>query len=721
MVALAAVAGSAQAAGITASTITSPSNDSYFYYDSGAASTTLFTVTGTIAGTGNIDINCYDGSGVYYTLAGDVPVTGDTFSVAITTAEVASTVENDTCVLRAVDTGDTGSYPPGTSSIFGGPTVAISEKTAIAPTAGTTTNYLYGFNGFDGFELFEAPGNCGLQGYLYAPGALTPSATSFDCLGSLLDPEPTQSGPAPNGEITVDGVEALDSTAAYNEFGTLPGYQGITLTDSFDATTGVLIVQDDEPILDCVPSYASCTSFSSSGVELDRTWEAEADGRVALQTDVFRSVDGAQHTLAVLEDDAFGSTYPPGGAFMFPGSTSFQDYAENATVALPSGPGTIYYESDSAAPSAGDGTHPQVAVTYSSAPSAPVDFTSSDEAASGQSPEFVLPYNRTIPAGGSVALRFGYVQAYAFSDVQTLAQQTLASFAPTVLIASPANGATVSAAPVTVSGTASDPSGIKSVTVDGHTATVGAGGAFSASVALTPGANTITAVATDEDGVTGQEQISVTYKLGPVAVTGVATRITATRAEVTGALDPEGQATAYLFQYGATTALASYSTPALAGPGTTPLLITATLSALKPGTIYFYRVIAINAGGPSVGATLSFRTAKPAPRGLGAKATPTTATTFPYHYTVKGKLSPPAGVTAKQGCSGRITLAVKRGRKTIYTTHATIGKKCTWKASVTLKDRGKVPGHGKLAITPSFGGNQALATLTAKPLSVRYG
>lgn len=71
---------------------------------------------------------------------------------------------------------------------------------------------------------------------------------------------------------------------------------------------------------------------------------------------------------------------------------------------------------------------------------------------------------------------------------------------PVISITSPANGVTVSASPVSVTGTVSDAlSGVASVTCNGATATVQSG-SFSCAVTLTSGANTITVRATDVAG-----------------------------------------------------------------------------------------------------------------------------------------------------------------------------------------------------------------------------
>jgi alkylated DNA nucleotide flippase Atl1 len=527
----------------------------------------------------------------------------------------------------------------------------------------------------------------------------------------------TSEAGAPVGpEITVDGTEALDAADAYYDGGgtELPGYQGISLSDSF--SNGALTIHEDDPLLFCTPNCSSPTSYTSAGVELERTWQTADDGTLAFQTDVFQSTNGAQHTLAVEEDDEIAAD-GPGPAEDFPGTAGFQSYTDTSTVTLPAGPGAIYYKVDSATPAAGDGTNPQGAIVYATAPNSPVAFT--EAAASGRDyDEWVMPYTRTIPAGGTVALRFAYDQAFSLTTAQSLAASALATFPPAVTITSPANGSTVTTPAVAVSGTVSDAAGISSLKVNGVTATIASGGTFTAAVPLAAGANTITATAVDNDGITGTAAVSVTYHNPPVVTTGKASKVSSSSAKISGTVNPEGQATTYAVQYGKTTAYGSTSTAASAGTGSAALTVTATISALKANTTYHYRVIATNAGGTTYGTDATFKTAKPSPKGLGTKVSPSTADSFPYHYTVKGKLSRPSGITTKQGCSGKITIKIKHGSKTVSTGHAKIGKKCTWSTTLTVS---KVNGTGKLKITPSFGGNSTLAALTGKSTTVHYG
>jgi hypothetical protein len=82
---------------------------------------------------------------------------------------------------------------------------------------------------------------------------------------------------------------------------------------------------------------------------------------------------------------------------------------------------------------------------------------------------------------------------------------------PSLTISSPPEGATVSEAQLTVSGTASDAAGIASLTVNGAPASVSPGGSWTKQLTLVPGTNTIAAVATNAYGNSSQAFRVVTY------------------------------------------------------------------------------------------------------------------------------------------------------------------------------------------------------------------
>jgi len=83
---------------------------------------------------------------------------------------------------------------------------------------------------------------------------------------------------------------------------------------------------------------------------------------------------------------------------------------------------------------------------------------------------------------------------------------------PLLTITSPADGATVLTPIITVTGTASDPSGIASVTANGALADGAADwSTWSKDVTLTEGDNTIMVIATDNTGLTTTKTLTITY------------------------------------------------------------------------------------------------------------------------------------------------------------------------------------------------------------------
>lgn len=80
---------------------------------------------------------------------------------------------------------------------------------------------------------------------------------------------------------------------------------------------------------------------------------------------------------------------------------------------------------------------------------------------------------------------------------------------PTVTVTSPADGSSQRDAQAAVAGTATDPSGVATATVNGNPVALGANGAFSATALLQTGPNAITVVATDGAGNTTTRTITV--------------------------------------------------------------------------------------------------------------------------------------------------------------------------------------------------------------------
>ena len=98
---------------------------------------------------------------------------------------------------------------------------------------------------------------------------------------------------------------------------------------------------------------------------------------------------------------------------------------------------------------------------------------------------------------------------------------------------------------------------------------------------------------------------------GPSATTGPATVVGSTSATVTGSVNPGGQATTWIVEYGTSTSYGSKTTAKSAGSGSSAVSISADLSGLHVGTTYHYRVVATSSAGTSQGSDGVFTTTVP--------------------------------------------------------------------------------------------------------------
>ncbi len=96
----------------------------------------------------------------------------------------------------------------------------------------------------------------------------------------------------------------------------------------------------------------------------------------------------------------------------------------------------------------------------------------------------------------------------------------------------------------------------------------------------------------------------------PGVSTGGASSITYSSAILAGSVNPNGQITNYVFQYGTTTGYGGQTPLAPAGNGTISIRLTQSVAGLQPGTTYHYRIVAASlAGGTSNGKDRTFKTA----------------------------------------------------------------------------------------------------------------
>ncbi|MDD5711935.1 MAG: hypothetical protein PHY31_04155 [Smithellaceae bacterium] len=112
--------------------------------------------------------------------------------------------------------------------------------------------------------------------------------------------------------------------------------------------------------------------------------------------------------------------------------------------------------------------------------------------------------------------------------------------------------------------------------------------------------------------VQGEDKTFKTAEItqAPVAITSPSRHVTASSATIGGTVNPNGLNTTYYFQYGFTPAYGSTAPamPQSAGSGTIPVPVSTSLSGLKANTTYYYRLVAVNGGGTSNGANMTFQT-----------------------------------------------------------------------------------------------------------------
>jgi hypothetical protein len=124
----------------------------------------------------------------------------------------------------------------------------------------------------------------------------------------------------------------------------------------------------------------------------------------------------------------------------------------------------------------------------------------------------------------------------------------------------------------------------------------------------------------------------------PGATTGGAANITFSSVRFNGSVDANREATTYYFQYGPTIAFGAQSTPTPVGGGANPVRVSVDIGGLAPQTRYFYRIVANNNSGTTLGKRRSFTT-KRQPLGVTLTASPNPVKASSSATTLSGTLT----------------------------------------------------------------------------------
>jgi hypothetical protein len=179
------------------------------------------------------------------------------------------------------------------------------------------------------------------------------------------------------------------------------------------------------------------------------------------------------------------------------------------------------------------------------------------------------------------------------------------------------------------------------------------------------------------------------------AVTGHASAVTSTSAQLNGTIDPGGLATAWAFQYGPSTSYGQNTTPVGPLTGTTKSSVSTLVRGLQPGTTYHFRLIAVQGAAETSGDSTGY---------TGDDVTFTTSSSGSITTT-----STNGSTHAKASLRSR-TLHVRGGATLIpWGCSGTQGAKC--KVKMSLSARGK---NGNVSC-----GSGTFSATTGKHRSVR--
>jgi Ca2+-binding RTX toxin-like protein len=105
---------------------------------------------------------------------------------------------------------------------------------------------------------------------------------------------------------------------------------------------------------------------------------------------------------------------------------------------------------------------------------------------------------------------------------------------------------------------------------------------------------------------------------------------------------------------------------------------------------------------------------------LTSKVSPKKDTSLPHKFKVSGKATLPAGVSADDGCSGKVQIRYKVGKKTISTRSTKLKSDCTYAKSNKFGESYRLTAN-KLRVFVTFQGNAVLKSKKAKTKSVKIG
>jgi hypothetical protein len=209
-----------------------------------------------------------------------------------------------------------------------------------------------------------------------------------------------------------------------------------------------------------------------------------------------------------------------------------------------------------------------------------------------------------------------------------------------------------------------------------------------------------------------------------VVVTGAPFEVGHAFAIVTGTINPEREATQWVFQYGTSSSYDRQTYPPGALPASSATQgVHTTINGLSDGTMFHYRLVAIHGttivsyGGDQVFITQPFPRPLPA---LHINASPRRARAKPYLYTITGSVVPPAKFPPAWSCNGTVAVRFILRQHTRALALATVQPNCTF--STQFQFHRLIGNHStRLRLGIRFRGNAYIDSKSAPVQYVRLG
>jgi hypothetical protein len=184
----------------------------------------------------------------------------------------------------------------------------------------------------------------------------------------------------------------------------------------------------------------------------------------------------------------------------------------------------------------------------------------------------------------------------------------------------------------------------------------------------------------------------------PTPTTGATASVSKNSATVTGLVDAHNQAsTDWYLQYGTTTAYGVQSATQHVQPGTGPVPVSFTIQGLESGTIFHYRIVALNRGISEFGGDAQFMTfpsTKPKPK-VTAKTKPGRDRKRPYTFTTSGHISHPSSMPSLYACTQSVRVRIFNGKRKIGQKTVPVLPDCTFSVGTLFKH---LPKHHKKSV-----------------------